>query len=201
MSRYRRPRPAGGAVFFTVCLARAGGTLLIDHVDLLRAAVTVTRARRPFGIDAWVVLPDHMHAVWTLPEADPNYSERWGAIKARFTRDLRDRVGRASAPHAIAFPTEFPVVRSGEFAGLKPGLRQDKREQAIWQRRFWEHHIRDQRDYDAHVRYCWINPVKHGYVERPADWVLSSIHRDIRAGRVEAEFAGEAMDGRFGEMG
>ncbi|RDD65598.1 transposase [Thalassococcus profundi] len=76
-------------MFFTVCLARPGARLLVDEIDILREAVAVTRRRRPFAIDAWVVLPDHMHALWTLPEDDANYSDRWGAIKARFSKFVR----------------------------------------------------------------------------------------------------------------
>lgn len=76
-------------VFFTVCLAQRGSRLLVEEIEILRAAVAVTRTRRPFGIEAWVVLPDHMHAIWTLPKGDANYSDRWGAIKARFSKFVR----------------------------------------------------------------------------------------------------------------
>ncbi|MGB5068975.1 MAG: hypothetical protein WBO29_16580 [Albidovulum sp.] len=93
----------------------------------------------------------------------------------------------------------MPVVQSGRYAGLKPGLRVDKREAAIWQRRYWEHHIRDAADFDAHVRYCWINPVRHGFVGRPVEWPYSSIHRDIRLRRVEPEWSGAVAEGEFGE--
>ena len=195
MSCYLRPHIPGACVFFTVALARRGARLLVDEIELLREAVRVTHVRRPFHIDAWVVLPDHMHCVWTLPEEDADYSQRWGTIKARFSRDLGRRMRRAG----ICPPTELPVVSAGRYAGLKPGLREDKREAGIWQRRFWEHHIRDEADYAAHVRYCWINPVKHGFVERAVGWPYSSIHRDIRAGMVEAEWSGDVPDGQFGE--
>lgn len=198
MSDYLRPRAPGASVFFTVALAGRGSDLLVREVGRLRAAVAVTRAERPFGIDAWVVMPDHVHAVWTLPEGDADYSVRWGAIKARFTMSLR-RAERRPGFSPAPLPTELPVVRSGRYAGLKPGLRVGKREQAIWQRRFWEHHIRDEADFAAHVRYCWINPVKHGFVERAVDWPYSSIHRDIRSGRVEPEWCGEVPEGAFGE--
>ena len=205
MSVYIRPNIIGVPVFFTVCLSERGARMLIEEIDILREAVRVTRARRPFDIDAWVVLPDHMHAVWTLPEDDRNYSDRWGAIKARFSKfvrlkyrsDVRRRPGFCPAP---ALPTELPVVSSGRYAGLKPGLRKEKRECAIWQRRFWEHHIRDEADYAKHLRYCWNNPVKHGLVARPADWPFSSIHRDFRLGKVDPEFASGVMDGQYGEI-
>ena len=158
MSRYLRPRLPDCPIFFTVTLAQRGGTLLVDHVGLLRAAVAQTRAERPFGIAASVVLPDHQHCIWTLPEGDADYSTRWRLIKARFSRGLP--VGALRASH----------VR--------------RQERGIWQRRFWEHHIRDDADMVAHLRYCWWNPVKHGFVTRPEDWPYSSYHRDKAAGRM-----------------
>ena len=157
MPNYLRPRVPGATIFFTVALGERGSDLLVREVGRLRAAVQATRAERPFAIEAWVVLPVHLHCVWTLPEGDADFSTRWGAIKGRFSRGLR--AGRR---------------RSGHEA---------RREKAVWQRRFWEHHIRGETDFVAHVRYCWDNPVKHGFVERPEDWPYSSIHRDIRLGR------------------
>lgn len=157
-------------MFFTVTLAERGGDLLVSKIDLLREAVRKTHTAHPFRIDAWVVLPDHMHAVWTLPKGDADYSTRWGAIKAQFSQSLC-RAG-------FTPPSRFPPVASGRYAGVNPGLRVEKGEVAIWQRRFWEHHIRDERDYRAHVEYCWFNPVKHGFVELPGDWPFSSYHRD-----------------------
>lgn len=191
MSNYKRPSISGARVFFTVNLARREGTLLVDNIDLLREAVTVTKTRRPFKIDAWVVLPNHMHAVWTLPDKDCDYATRIASIKALFVMGLR-RTG-------FSPPMDLPVVCSGKYAGLKPDLRSDKREVGIWQRRFWEHHIRDQRDYDAHIRYCWINPVKHGLCDAPTDWPYSSIHRDERLGRIDPELIGKVQEGLFGE--
>ena len=152
MSRYLRPTIPGATVFYTVALADRGSDLLVREVEALRKAVRATRAERPFAIDAWVVLPDHMHCVWTLPEGDADFSVRWSIIKARFSRAM-------------------PWVE-------RRRSHKARREHGIWQRRFWEHHIRDEADYRAHVRYCWINPVKHGLVERPEDWPYSSYHRD-----------------------
>lgn len=157
MSNYLRPRSPGASVFFTVTLANRGSRMLVDHVEALRRSVRQTIAERPFCIDAWVVLPDHMHAVWTLPEGDADYSARWRLIKARFSREMP--VGPLRASHEA------------------------RQERGIWQRRFWEHHIRNEADLAAHVQYCWINPVKHGFVENPEDWAYSSVHRDIREGR------------------
>ena len=111
MPRYLRPRLPGLPIFFTIMLAQRGGTFLTDHVGLLRVAVAQTRAERPFGIAAWVVLPDHLHCIWTLPEGDADYSTRWRLIKARFSRGLP--VGALRASH----------VR--------------RQERGIWQRRFW----------------------------------------------------------------
>lgn len=170
MSNYIRPQVPGTSVFFTVNLADRGGDLLVREIDVLREAVRRVRAKRPFQVEAWVVMPDHMHAVWTMPEGDADYSTRWGAIKSRFVMDLR-RAG-------FSPPSTLPRVRTGRYAGLKPGLRHNKREVGIWQRRFWEHHIRDENAFRACVEYCWNNPVKHGFVDDPADWPYSSFHRD-----------------------
>ncbi len=142
----------GAAVFFTVALADRRSDMLVREIGALRQAVRMTRAERPFGIDAWVVLPDHMHCVWRLPEGDADFSTRWSVIKARFSRAMPQVTQRRS--HVV------------------------RREHGIWQRRFWEHHIRDEVDWRAHVRYCWINPVKHGLVSDPAEWPYSSYHRD-----------------------
>lgn len=144
---------------------------------------------RPFGIDAWVVMPDHLHAVWTLPQGDADFSTRWGAIKARFTRSLR-RVG--------FHPTD-PRSAVGWNPTLRSASKEAKGDAGLWQRRYWEHHIRDEADYAAHVRYCWINPVKHGFVARAVDWPYSSIHRDIARGIAEPEWSGSVTEGHFGE--
>ena len=198
MPRYRRPMARGRPVFFTVCLADRTSTALLDHLDLLRDAVRVTIKDRPFEILAWVVLPDHIHAVWRLPGSDPDFSQRWGRIKSRFTRDLRVRLRRPGLG-PDAFPSALPQNSSGRFAGLKPGLREDRRECAVWQRRFWEHHCRDEADLNAHIAYCLMNPVKHGLVDRPTDWMASSIHRDIRLGRLQPDWSGDHIKGNFGE--
>lgn len=146
MSNYLRPNVPGATVFFTMTLAERGSRLLVDEIARLRAAVRRTRVERPFHIDAWVVLPDHLHAVWTLPEGDHDFSTRWGAIKSRFTRSLRDdcRVG--------FHPTL--AKETGHAVGWNPTLRRSeskrrKRDAGIWQRRFWEHHVRGPEDYDA----------------------------------------------------
>lgn len=196
MPRYRRPHIPGATIFFTAALARRGSTLLLDEIHHLRAAVQATLQERPFHIDAWVVLPDHLHCIWTLPDGDRDFSTRWGAIKSRFTRSLRDtcRVG--------FHPTL--AKKNGYEVGWNPTLRRSeskvmKGDAGIWQRRFYEHHIRNQNDFNTHLRYCWTNPVKHGFTETPTAWPHSSIHRDIQMGRCDPQYAGETQDGDFGE--
>lgn len=184
MSQYRRPRSPNVPVFFTLCLAQRGSTLLIDGLDVLRDAVGHVKTYRPFDILAFVVLPDHLHAVLKFPEDDPNYSQRWGSIKARFSREAR-RAGLVPP-----WPSDETEAQRGLFR---------KGEAGLWQKRFWEHHCRDERDVETHIRYCWGNPVKHGLVDRASDWMASSIHRDIRLGRVEPEWAGAVAEGPFGE--
>ncbi|GGE50066.1 REP-associated tyrosine transposase [Actibacterium pelagium] len=181
MTNYRRAGVPGATYFFTVALANRGATTLVERVDLLRDAFFRTYSERPFHCDAFVVLPDHLHAVWTLPEGDADFSTRWRLIKARFSRSLLEEMG---AEHP-SYGRSASKVEKGEVG--------------IWQRRFWEHMIRDEADYRAHVEYCWGNPVKHGLVERPADWVFSSIHRDVRLGLVPDDWSGGQSDSNFGE--
>ena len=166
--RYRRAHVAGGTYFFTVNLAERTRTVLIDHVDQLRVAMREVQVRHPFYIDAIVVLPDHLHAMWTLPEGDDNYPTRWALIKAGFSRRL---------PH-------------GE---KRSASRAARGERGIWQRRYWEHLIRDERDYERHVDYIHYNPVKHGYANRAADWAYSSIHRYIARGMLDRNWGGDVL--------
>ena len=185
MTAYRRIHQPGGTYFFTVALAVRGTDLLLHHLDILRDAYRQTQRDRPLRTEAIVVLPDHLHAIWTLPGGDADYGTRWGAIKARFTRKVKAR------------------ARGAEEMGWNPILRSPskvrKGDAGLWQRRFWEHTVRDQADFDTHMRYCWMNPVKHGLVTHPTDWAPSSIHRDIRRGLVPPEWTGEITNGDFGE--
>jgi putative transposase len=179
MSRYIRPNRPGATVFFTVNLVDRGADLLVRHVIRLRQAVAATREKRPFGIDAWVVLPDHMHCVWTLPEGDADYATRMASIKAQFTRDVRRSGFTPTLVAGNDYGARGGRVRRGGAYEDRVGVNPDLRGEAtIWQKRFWEHHIRDEADLRAHVRYCWINPVKHGLVGHPRDWPYSSWHRD-----------------------
>ncbi len=145
MPDYRRNRVPGGTYFFTVNLLERNRNLLTDHIEALRVAVRRTRARHPFHIDAWIVLPEHLHCVWTLPPRDADYSARWKAIK-------------------IAFAKSLPATER-----LTP-VRRARGERGIWQRRFWEHTIRNDHDYSAHLDYVHYNPVKHGLVAHASEW-------------------------------
>ncbi|MGC2781756.1 MAG: transposase [Bradyrhizobium sp.] len=175
MVRYRRHRMPGGAFFFTVTLADRRSRALVDHVDLLRGAFRTARAERPFEIDAIVVLPDHLHVVMTLPPGDADFSGRWRMIRGHFSSALLN----SGIP--------VPRRRNGELA--------------LWQRRFWEHTIRDDSDFERHVDYVHFNPVKHGLTRRVLDWPHSSFHRYVRDGVPPEDWAGEVSDNGadFGE--
>ncbi len=157
MPDYRRHRVAGATYFFTVNLLDRNSSLLTNHIDALRQTVARVRTLMPFHIDAWVVLPDHLHCLWTLPDEDGNFPKRWQAIKMGFSRKI---------------PPGESLSASRRVRG----------ERGIWQRRFWEHTIRDERDYATHLDYIHFNPVKHGYAAHPADWKFSSFHRAVRQG-------------------
>ena len=164
MRNYLRTRVAGGTYFFTVNLAeRRGNTLLVDRIDALRHAFRLTRRERPFALEAIVVLPEHLHCLWKLPSGDDDYPTRWRLIKARFSRSV---------------PLDERRSRS----------RQLKRERGIWQRRYWEHCIRDEDDFRRHLDYIHFNPVKHGFVRRSADWPHSSLPRWIGRGVYRADW-------------
>ena len=165
MPDYRRNRVRGGTYFFTVNLLVRSSALLVTEIASLRRSVGQVRARAPFHIDAWVVLPDHMHCVWTLPVGDADFPGRWRAIKIGFSKSL---------PSAEARST----------------VMLDRGERGIWQRRYWEHTIRDERDYAVYMDYTHFNPVKHGFVEHPADWPFSSFHRCVTAGLYPPDWLG-----------
>ena len=153
----RRNRIPGGTYFFTVNLQDRNCSLLVDHIANLRQAVRRARHLTPFHIDAWVVLPNRMHTIWTLPPNDADFPRRWKAIKLLFSRQ----------------------VTKGETLSAN---RHTRGERGIWQRRYWEHTIRDDRDYAAHMDYVHFNPVKHGLVTAVAEWPFSSFHRCIDQG-------------------
>jgi putative transposase len=175
MPDYRRRLVPGGCWFFTVTLLDRRSRLLTDNIDTLREATRWTVRRYPFRIDAFVVLPEHLHAIWTLPPGDTDFSTRWRMIKTRFVR---------------ALPNTEPLTRS----------RIERGERGVWQRRFWEHQIRSDEELGHYADYCAINPVKHGLVRRAIDWPYSSFHRDLRRG-IYSEDWGTNVDlpGDFGE--
>jgi putative transposase len=165
MPPYRRLWCPGGCYFFTVTLLqRRHNDLLTRHIDELRAAVRRVRQRHPFAIHGWVVLPDHLHCVIELPPSDADFATRWYLIKSHFSRHI-PRLERLSDSR----------VKRGE--------------RGIWQRRYWEHLIRDERDYRAHMDYIHINPVKHGLVECVSDWPFSTFHRLVAEGLYPADWA------------
>ena len=164
--RYRRSNVTGATWFFTVNLADRQQDLLTLHIDLLRKVIRKVKARHPFEIIAMVVMPEHLHTIWTLPPDDADYATRWSLIKAGFSRAL----------------PETESIRDS---------RRHKRERGIWQRRYWEHQIRDDADLQAHVDYIHYNPVKHGHARLPAEWPFSSIHRYIACGRLSPEWSSE----------
>ncbi|WP_436858206.1 REP-associated tyrosine transposase [Citrobacter tructae] len=161
MSDYRRNYCKGGTWFFTVNLHNRKSHLLTIHIAALRSAIAVVRREKPFDINAWVVLPEHMHSVWTLPADEYDFSSHWREIKKHFSKSL--------------------------------GL------QKIWQPRFWEHTIRDHNDYQRHVEYIYINPVKHGWVKQVKDWPFSTFHRDVKNGVYPQDWAGEISELNTGE--
>ena len=166
MTNYRRSRISGATYFFTVNLAERSRTLLIDHIASLWEAFKYVRMRHPFEVDAIVVLPEHIHTIWTLPANDSNFALRWRLIKTTFSRGLPRTESRSAS-------------------------REIKHERGIWQRRYWEHLIRDDADFSRHVDYIHMNPVKHGLVNRVADWPHSSFHRYVKTGILPIDWAGD----------
>lgn len=161
MPNYRRANIAGGTYFFTVNTLRRLPVLTEAPVrEALREAIRQTRLTAPFDIDAWVLLPDHLHCIWTLPQGDADFSMRWSRIKRYVSQQCGDTfgIGNVSASRTM------------------------RRESGLWQRRFWEHQIRDEADFARHVEYIHWNPVKHGLVARAVDWPYSTFHRFVRNG-------------------
>jgi putative transposase len=171
MPEYRRTRIEGATYFFTVVTFRRQPILCLpESLDAMRDVITDVAQRHPFQADAWVVLPDHMHFVWTLPEGDSNYSVRWAIVKKELTKRLSSSIGTDNA---------------------RTQSRQHHREGTVWQRRFWEHQIRDEQDFRAHVDYIHFNPVKHGLVGSPNEWRCSSFHGWVAQGAYEEDWGGD----------
>ena len=179
MRRYIRAEAAGATFFFTVVLQDRSARYLVDHVAELRECIRIVKQRHPFEIEGMVVLPEHLHAIWRLPPDDPDFSSRWMLIKQSFSRKLEEQ---------------------GALAESSSGARGRKGERNLWQRRFWEHQIRDEDDLVRHMDYMHFNPVKHGWVLRARDWPYSSLHRFVRDGRLPADWGiSAAIQGEFGE--
>jgi putative transposase len=162
MPNYLRAYRPNGTFFFTVVTYRRRPLLTLpEGRRILRQVIVDVRQEYPFEIDAWVLLPEHLHCIWTLPPGDSDFSKRWGLIKARFTK---------RAGHLFRRPQRVTASRVKH------------RDGTVWQRRFWEHCLRDQDDFNRHMDYIHWNPVKHGHVCRVADWPFSTFHRYVANG-------------------
>ena len=170
--RYRRAFIPGGAFFFTVVTEQRRPIFASpDAVEVLRTAFRTVRAKRPFEIDAMVVLPDHLHCIWTLPPGDADFATRWRLIKTWFTKHCDPALR----------PDQNPI-------------QSEKRERAIWQHRYWEHILRDEADFSRHVDYIHFNPVKHGLVSSAMEWPYSSFRRYVETGVYSADWGRAAMN-------
>lgn len=153
-------------IFTVNCAERHGNRLLVNNIDALRQVFRKIKNGHPFAIDAMVVLPEHIHCIWTLPHGDADYKTRWGLIKAGFSR----------------------AISAGE---RRSRSRMKRGERGNWQRRYWEHLIRDDLDFERHVDYIHWNPVKHGWVKRAGDWPHSSFQMHVRRGITSADWTCE----------
>jgi putative transposase len=173
MPSYRRTYVSGGSYFFTVVTYQRADILLSELARAtLRNTIEACRVYAPFQVDAFVLLPDHLHTIWTLPEGDSNYSFRWSFIKKEFTKRYLAEGGK-----------ELNQNKS----------REEKFERGIWQRRFWEHTLRDEKDFERHVDYIHYNPVKHGLVACPKDYAYSTFHRYVKQGVYPLEWGCQEM--------
>jgi putative transposase len=170
--QYRRAFTPGGTLFFTVVTHDRRPLLAsAEAVAVLRAAFRSVRQSRPFEIDAMVVMPDHLHCIWTMPPDDADFATRWRLIKTWFTKNRPTSLGTAPDP-----------------------ARSAKGEQAVWQHRYWEHLIRDDNDFARHVDYIHYNPVKHGLASSAAQWPYSSFNRHVAAGIYPANWGQSSMN-------
>src|ERR1700759_1637492 len=174
MPDYRRAGVKGGLFFFTVALADRSSDLLTEEIGRFREIYRAVQQRRPFETVAICVLPDHIHTLWKLPEDDPDFSTRWNLIKSGFSRGIDDR---PRSPSKIL-----------------------KREKGLWQRRFWEHAVRGDSDFELPIDYIHFNPVKHGKVTRVLDWPHSSFHRFVERRLLPSAWGGDLKEiaGSFG---
>ena len=176
MPEYRRAWHPGGTWFFTVNLLRRGGNdLLVRHIEDLRCIVARVRSAHPFSIHGWAVMPDHLHCLISLPEHDTDFALRWRLIKGGFSQAIPANEWRST-------------------------VRQRRGERAVWQRRYWEHLIRNDADFSAHMDYIHFNPVKHGLVKRVADWPNSTFHRLVERGVYPPDWAGSPETDTLGDL-
>jgi putative transposase len=182
MPNYRRSDIPGATYFFTVTTYYRRP--LLTHPEIrqaLRQSIQQVRKNHPFIIAAWVLLPDHLHCIWTLPPGDANFTARWGMIKRYVSKQCKDLIA-----------TTNDIGDS----------RRHRHELGLWQRRFWEHQIRDETDFETHADYIHWNPVKHGYVKQVVDGPYSTFHRYVRHGIYPPDWGGVGDDGesrKFGE--
>ena len=170
MPEYRRVKVKGGTYFFTVVTFRRRPILTHDHIRAaLREGIQEVKQSLPFTIEAWVLLPDHLHTIWTLPENDDNFASRWAIIK-----------------RAVSERCCYPDCVVGSIADS----RSKRGEKSIWQRRFWDHLIRDELDFHRHLDYLHWNPVKHGHVKRVIDWPYSTFHRFVTQELCQPDWGG-----------
>lgn len=160
MRTYIRDKTKGGCYFLTICLENRQSNLLVENVDVFRHAYKINQQNYNFKLDAMVLMPDHIHLMLTLVEDSDNFSIIVASLKSHFSRQIN------------LLSKNLTVFFS----------RQKKRESGIWQRRFWEHRIRNDVDYKNHVEYIHYNPVKHGCVSAPKDWQFSTFHRFVEQG-------------------
>lgn len=177
--RYRRVRIPGGVYFFTLVTFDRQRTLCLpENLALLRQAFRTVIEKHPFTIEAIVILPDHLHCIWRLPTDDDNYPTRWRLIKSYYSHRYKMAGSDRLSPSRVL-----------------------KKEQAIWQRRYWEHYLRDENDFKRHLDYIHFNPVKHGLVKAPFDWEFSSFKKFVRAGIYSAEWGSSHEIKFFPEIG
>lgn len=175
MTQYRRNRVAGGTYFFTAATAGRTNGPLIEHIADLRESFRIVRTQHPFVIEAIVILPDHLHAIWTLPQGDADYATRWKKIKAEFSKRLPMGAQRSTSQIA-------------------------KGERGIWQRRYWEHTVRDDEDFWTHCDYIHFNPVKHGHARFAHEWPHSTFRKYVDQGIYPLNWGGGVeIDHDFGE--
>jgi putative transposase len=183
MPEYRRAFEPGGTFFFTL-VTQERYSILTGRlsIEILREAFAGVRQRHPFSLDAVVILPNHLHCLWRLPDDDPDFSTRWRLIKARFSHEYLRGGGAEKRPDPRR-------VRKGE--------------RGIWQHRFWEHLVRNEKEYEILCDYIHYNPVRHGYADCPHAWPYSSFSKFVQSKRYAADWNCRCVPGKIlpGDIG